>query len=190
MTLIENVAKKGLESIFLASAASRTGNDSDIARRARVFYFNRCVCLEAFCLFIYCCNRMTGRSITIDQARQAEATSSSNNIANVEQEEVQVQGMSPIVESSVPSTQENQDPNKEEPRPLTFAELQELIESGREDLIPNNKVIPDRLSVCYSSRVSKFLHLTFVQDDLPSSSAAPVRKKPWEIRAMEPKVEA
>ena len=34
-----------------------------------------------------------------------------------------------------------------EPRVLSFAELKELIESGRVDQIPNNKFIPDKLSV-------------------------------------------
>lgn len=36
---------------------------------------------------------------------------------------------------------------EEEPRVLTFTELKELIETGRLDQIPNNKVIPDALNV-------------------------------------------
>lgn len=39
----------------------------------------------------------------------------------------------------------------DEARVLTFAELQELIESGRVDQIPNNKVIPESLSVSLPS---------------------------------------
>lgn len=34
-----------------------------------------------------------------------------------------------------------------EARILTFAELQELIETGKVDQIPNNKVIPEALNV-------------------------------------------
>lgn len=37
----------------------------------------------------------------------------------------------------------------DESRILTFAELQELIELGKVDQIPNNKVIPDKLNVCF-----------------------------------------
>ena len=51
----------------------------------------------------------------------------------------------------------------DETRILTFAELQELIETGKVDQIPNNKTIPDALNVAP-----------------PSNSTAPVRKKPWE----------
>lgn len=40
-------------------------------------------------------------------------------------------------------------PEPEEPRVLSFAELKELIESGRVDQIPNNKVIPEKLSVSF-----------------------------------------
>lgn len=36
------------------------------------------------------------------------------------------------------------------PRVLSFAELKELIESGRVDQIPNNKFIPEKLSVSTS----------------------------------------
>jgi hypothetical protein len=39
---------------------------------------------------------------------------------------------------------------KEETRVIKFAELKALIESGREDLIPNNKVIPNALNVSFS----------------------------------------
>ena len=34
-----------------------------------------------------------------------------------------------------------------EPRALSFAEIKELIEQGKTDQIPNNRVIPDELSV-------------------------------------------
>ena len=50
-----------------------------------------------------------------------------------------------------------------EGRALTFAELKALIEEGKTDGIPNNKVIPE-----------------VINDATPSQSTAPVRKKPWE----------
>jgi hypothetical protein len=34
------------------------------------------------------------------------------------------------------------------PRTLSLAELKELIEQGKTDQIPNNKIIPNDLSVC------------------------------------------
>ena len=37
----------------------------------------------------------------------------------------------------------------DENRVLTFAELKELIESGNVDKIPNNKIIPETLNVCF-----------------------------------------
>ncbi|KAI0037044.1 hypothetical protein K488DRAFT_81539 [Vararia minispora EC-137] len=51
-----------------------------------------------------------------------------------------------------------------EPRALSFAELQELITQGKTDQIPNNKHIPDVLN-----------------DTPPSESVAAPRKKPWEM---------
>lgn len=38
-------------------------------------------------------------------------------------------------------------PLDDESRVLTFAELQELIETGKVDQIPNNKIIPEALNV-------------------------------------------
>ncbi|KIJ59867.1 hypothetical protein HYDPIDRAFT_161787 [Hydnomerulius pinastri MD-312] len=51
-----------------------------------------------------------------------------------------------------------------EMRTLTFSELKSLIEQGKTENIPNNKVIPDTLN-----------------DGTPSQSIAPVRMKPWEV---------
>lgn len=42
--------------------------------------------------------------------------------------------------------------SKVEPRTLSFAELKELIEQGKTDQIPNNRVIPNDLSVCLEAR--------------------------------------
>jgi hypothetical protein len=47
----------------------------------------------------------------------------------------------------VPSEAPPAEPAHDEPRILTIAELQVLIESGREDQIPNNKFIPEALNV-------------------------------------------
>lgn len=51
----------------------------------------------------------------------------------------------------------------DEMRVLTLVELQELIETGKMDQIPHNKVVSDALN-----------------EDPPSESTASVRKKPWE----------
>ncbi|KAJ7721052.1 hypothetical protein B0H16DRAFT_380004 [Mycena metata] len=89
-------------------------------------------------------NRMTGHAITMDEAREFEHAQ-------------RVADAPPLPD--VPATT-----NDEEPVVLSFAQLQALIETGREDQIPNNKTIPDDLN-----------------DATPSASAAPVRRKPWEV---------
>jgi len=53
---------------------------------------------------------------------------------------------------------------REEVPTLTFAELKALIEQGKTDGIPNNKLIPNTLN-----------------DAPPSESAGQIRKKPWEM---------
>jgi len=60
-------------------------------------------------------NRVLGGSITIEQAREYEASLKSD-----------------------PASATN-----DETRVLSFAELKELIETGNVDKIPNNKVIPE-----------------------------------------------
>jgi hypothetical protein len=40
------------------------------------------------------------------------------------------------------------DASRSEPRVLTFTELKDLIEQGKTDQIPNNRVIPVGLNVC------------------------------------------
>ncbi|CAG7847376.1 SubName: Full=Uncharacterized protein {ECO:0000313/EMBL:CCA75179.1} [Serendipita indica DSM 11827] len=59
---------------------------------------------------------------------------------------------------SYPTTKQAEEPV------LTFAEIKHLIETGQAHLIPNNKVIPDKIN-----------------DETPSRSIAPVRRKPWEV---------
>jgi len=51
--------------------------------------------------------------------------------------------------------------------PLSFSNIAELIASGKTHLIPNNDIIPDKLS-----------------EEKPSESRAPARKKPWETNAL------
>ncbi|KZP20468.1 hypothetical protein FIBSPDRAFT_932175 [Athelia psychrophila] len=51
----------------------------------------------------------------------------------------------------------------EESHTLTFSELKDLIEQGKTDDIPNNKIIPEAIN-----------------DAPPSESVALARKKPWE----------
>ncbi|KAI0340345.1 hypothetical protein BDW22DRAFT_1334412 [Trametopsis cervina] len=96
-------------------------------------------------------NRITGQSLTADEVRltpDPESTGSSSA-----DEGNNVQDPSTAAPNLFPS----------EPRALSLAELKELIEQGKTDQIPNNRVIPDILST-----------------DSPSESKAPIRKKPWE----------
>ncbi|KAJ7764586.1 hypothetical protein DFH07DRAFT_811715 [Mycena maculata] len=106
----------------------------EILRRTRVFYFNR----------------VTGNAITMDEAREYELSHKTD-------------GARPDTTSPA-ATAEPISPDDAEPVVLSFAQLQALIEAGKEDQIPNNKVIPDDLN-----------------DAAPSASAAPVRRKPWEV---------
>ncbi|KAJ7720846.1 hypothetical protein B0H16DRAFT_1699893, partial [Mycena metata] len=71
-------------------------------------------------------NRVTGHAITMDEAREFEHAQ-------------RVADAPPL--PGVPATT-----NDEEPVVLSFAQLQALIETGREDQIPNNKTIPDDLN--------------------------------------------
>ncbi|KAI0694102.1 hypothetical protein BC835DRAFT_1030956 [Cytidiella melzeri] len=99
----------------------------------RVFYFNR----------------VTGSKVAVGEVLSIEEATNTTLVA----------AQSPT------STQEPAsalDTNSE-PRTLSFAELKELIEQGKTDQIPNNRIIPDELS-----------------KDAPSESKATVRKKPWE----------
>jgi len=74
-----------------------------------------------------CFTRITGSTITMDEAREYELS---------------------LLSSTTQSTEGSTEPNDEN-RVLTFAELTELIETGNVDKIPNNKIIPERLNVRY-----------------------------------------
>lgn len=96
-----------------------------------MFYFNKFGLKQqtVFCLFAYTlCSRITGQSITMEEAQECEQSSS----------------------QKASETTDNSDEN----RVLTFAELKELIETGNVDKIPNNKIIPEGLNV----RRSPFLY--------------------------------
>ncbi|KAK2460823.1 hypothetical protein APHAL10511_007293 [Amanita phalloides] len=111
--------KKGLESIMAGvtlASDSPTESRDDIERRARVFYFTR----------------VTGQSITVEQAREAERIRSVGRETNL---------LETGTSESSPSKEDQQ-----ENYVLTFAELQELIAAGQVDAIPNNKAIPDELN--------------------------------------------
>ncbi|GLB39765.1 hypothetical protein LshimejAT787_0702750 [Lyophyllum shimeji] len=106
----------------------------EVLRRTRVFYFNR----------------VTGSALSMDDARNYEYSLRTSNA----REKADTSATPVAVQSAT---------SDDETRVLTFAELKELIESGKVDQIPNNKVIPELLN-----------------DAPPSQSSAPTRKKPWE----------
>lgn len=75
-------------------------------------------------------SRLTALSITVEEARQARKTTVAPAVAH---------------DTAAPPTSNS---GGDEPHTLTFAQLQALIEQGKTDEIPNNKVIPNILSVC------------------------------------------
>ncbi|KAK0194465.1 hypothetical protein F5146DRAFT_1035988 [Armillaria mellea] len=88
-------------------------------------------------------NRLAGSSITVADVLAYRPQSTS---------------VSESVPSSNPAAIDS-----EEPKVLTFAQLQELIEAGKLDEIPNNKTISGELN-----------------SSPPSQSATSTRRKPWE----------
>ncbi|EJF55947.1 hypothetical protein BD309DRAFT_961733 [Dichomitus squalens] len=96
-------------------------------------------------------NRISDISITLDEARIARR--------DFQNQETNIASDSSTIPLRLPA-------GNQEQQTLTFAQLKELIEQGRTDEIPNNKIIPNVLS-----------------SDTPSESKANVRKKPWEIQA-------
>ncbi|KAI0634019.1 hypothetical protein C8Q77DRAFT_1217355 [Trametes polyzona] len=115
---------------------------AELFLRSEVFYFNR----------------LTGSSLTIDEARRARQNVSSVSVA---------EGTSSRSDNATTAPAQSQSNGAEqEPQMLSFAQLKALIEQGRTDEIPNNKVIPDVLS-----------------SEAPSESKAAPRRKPWEVNA-------
>ena len=108
--------------------------------------------------------RVTGHSISMDQVRayelqlQSRSGSSSSSDDSMElvthavdsEEGGGERTSAPDSESGRPHETET-DKEKDETRVIKFAELKALIESGREDLIPNNKIIPNALNVSFST---------------------------------------
>ncbi|KAF9260753.1 hypothetical protein L218DRAFT_1079216 [Marasmius fiardii PR-910] len=127
--------KQGLGDIISRSPAGVDRNE--IERRAKVFYFNR----------------ISSGSLTIEEVKGYEETLSLTE-EGAESSRETVQAENP---SSSSSTQ------TEATEALTLAQIKELIETGRTDELPNNKIIPGGLN-----------------EATPSHSAAPSRKKPWE----------
>lgn len=92
-------------------------------------------------------NRVAGQNLTVEDVRSHQNTVDSQNLT-------ETIDLSPLSSNY----------GDGEARLLTFAELTMLIEQGKTDNIPNNKVIPEMLN-----------------DAPPSTSIALVRKKPWEV---------
>ncbi|KAG6889931.1 hypothetical protein C0995_013455 [Termitomyces sp. Mi166 len=134
-----DLIKQGMESLIAGGAIvdNLTPEEKEeTLRRIRVFYFNRA----------------TGNALSVEEVRMYET--SKKPAQHPEWEDQHAEGEEKAATTS------------DEARALTFAELQELIESGKVDQIPNNKVIPERLN-----------------EAPPSQSNAPFRKKPWEVAA-------
>ncbi|OSC98132.1 hypothetical protein PYCCODRAFT_1418389 [Trametes coccinea BRFM310] len=132
--------QEGLAGILASCALEGRSEEerADILLRSQVFYFNR----------------RTGSSLTMEDARRARQLG--------DHESTQPHGQVATASTAhAPS-----DTREEEPQMLSFAQLKALIEQGRTDEIPNNKVIPNVLS-----------------PEAPSESKAPPRKKPWETNA-------
>ncbi|KAL0579929.1 hypothetical protein V5O48_002100 [Marasmius crinis-equi] len=132
--------KQGLDDII--SRSSQDVNQEEIARKAKLFYFNR----------------IAGSALTLEEieayergAPVAEAASSNEVAAG------QTNGAS--------ASSDPKEKTAEDSEVLTLAQIKELIETGRTDELPNNKVIPGGLN-----------------EQPPTQSVAPSRKKPWEAK--------
>ncbi|EIW80023.1 hypothetical protein CONPUDRAFT_166644 [Coniophora puteana RWD-64-598 SS2] len=154
----DQVYQQGLSAILTDDilAGKSDAEKAELRRRAELFYFNR----------------NFGTSLTLEdiQAHEAAVASARNHISPAagfdgttaastgSEASAQQVGSEPHQHQGGP---EGRDTGEE--RALTFAELKALIEEGKTDGIPNNKVIPD-----------------VIHEGAPSQSSAPVRKKPWE----------
>jgi hypothetical protein len=76
--------------------------------------------------------RVTGNNLSMDEARQYERG---------------LRAKDSDLTSPSPEPPASSSAAVDETRVLSFAELKELIESGRVDQIPNNKIIPEKFSV-------------------------------------------
>ncbi|TFK25412.1 hypothetical protein FA15DRAFT_590471 [Coprinopsis marcescibilis] len=136
---LDDTYQQGLASILAGGVLNGDATaevKDEILRRTRVFYFNK----------------TTGNDLSMDEARAYELSLQGAQLHASEADT-----------ASELATSQNLTTSEEEPRVLTFAELKELIESGKTDQIPNNKIIPEKFS-----------------EEAPSQSTAQVRRKPWE----------
>ncbi|KAG6812126.1 hypothetical protein H0H92_004240 [Tricholoma furcatifolium] len=141
--------QQGLASLVAGGAMAGELNPEEkdeILRRTRVFYFNRSDGVYSCASRLIRKDRVTGNALSVEEVRNYECP----------QKGTQTQESTTI--------RDEKDSTNDETRILTFAELQQLIESGKVDQIPNNKVIPELLN-----------------EAPPSQSTAPSRKKPWEV---------
>ncbi|OBZ66367.1 hypothetical protein A0H81_13589 [Grifola frondosa] len=102
---------------FATDSVYQQEEKAEILRRTQVFYFNR----------------MTGYSVTVDEVRSLERPSCDGSSA------------SSNVHVAAVNQPEASDASGEA-HTLSFAELKTLIEQGKTDQIPNNRVIPNELS--------------------------------------------
>ena len=119
----------------------------------KLFYFNRFAAIRKCHDFLLTACRMTGSSLTPEDvraqnARQVDGSTSTASLNERLQPSTAQTSHLEQRESSASSA------SSSEPRPLSFAEIKELIEQGRTDQIPNNRVIPDELSVSYLANPS------------------------------------
>ncbi|KAG8215965.1 hypothetical protein J3R82DRAFT_7947 [Butyriboletus roseoflavus] len=116
---------------------------SELVLKTQVFYFNRCVTDDPF------------RSRTITSLSWASVTGHSIRL-----EDVHTAYTADLNRLPAQSGNEcNQTSGAEHGgmRVLTFSELKSLIEQGKTDNIPNNKIIPDTLNVSRSWEVHDML---------------------------------
>ncbi|EJU01667.1 hypothetical protein DACRYDRAFT_39017, partial [Dacryopinax primogenitus] len=132
---IDQEFQEGLQSIL--STAPPEAELSNTILRAQLFYFNR----------------KTGLSLNPHELAASE--SSNKQEEAVETEKSESQQVEPHT-AAPPSA-------GDAPYPLSFAQLAELIQSNRTDLIPNNDIIPNT-----------------VLEGQSSESRTPARRKPWE----------
>ena len=95
---------------------------------------------------------MTGHTINVEDINRAGIASSSAS-------ETLTPATLPAG-TSVPYTGEVE-ASVDEPRTLSFAELKELIEQGKTDQIPNNRVIPNDLNVSLGSSCCRLFNARF-----------------------------
>lgn len=141
----DDVYQQGLSGIIESGALEGKSEEekADILRRSQVYYFNR----------------ITGHAITVDDILAIEQT--------VGDSASPARGAASMPTYDTQLAQETRSRVESESRTLTFSELKILIEQGRIDQIPNNRLIPNEINQA-----------------APSESKATARKKPWEVNSV------